>query len=97
MVSKFLQGRTSVKGEDIVDLIYHHPEGVPKAARSLSLIGMSTVPYTATAVLLTVTIRSQAVPYINCIDELETPRRYSTVITTAGIRLVTAVWDGEKS
>jgi len=58
---------------------------------------MSTVPYTATAVLLTVTIRSQTVPYINHIDELETPCQYGTVITTAGIRLMTAVWDREKS
>jgi hypothetical protein len=52
---------------------------------------MSAVPYTATAVLLTVAIRSQTVPYIN---ELET---YSTVITTAGIQLMAAVWDRKKS
>jgi hypothetical protein len=34
MVAKFLQGRTNLKAEDIVDLIYRHPEAVPKAARS---------------------------------------------------------------
>ena len=56
-------------------------------------LGMSTVTYTATAVLLTVTIRPQTVPYISRIHELESPRRYGTVITTAGIRLMTAVRD----
>ena len=34
MVSKFLQGRSGIKAEEIVDLIYNHPEAVPKAARS---------------------------------------------------------------
>jgi hypothetical protein len=34
MVSKFLQGRSGIKTEEIVDLIYNHPEAVPKAARS---------------------------------------------------------------
>ena len=58
---------------------------------------VSTVPYTAMAVLLTVTIRSQTVPYINRIDKLETPCQYGTVITTAGIQLMMAVWDREKS
>jgi hypothetical protein len=58
---------------------------------------MSTVPYTAMAVLLTVTIQSQTVLYINCIDKLETPCQYGTVITMARIRLMMAVWDREKS
>ena len=34
MVSKFLQGRSGIRTEEIVDLIYNHPEAVPKAARS---------------------------------------------------------------
>jgi hypothetical protein len=34
VVAKFLQGRTNLKAEDIVDLIYRHPEAVPKAAQS---------------------------------------------------------------
>jgi hypothetical protein len=34
MVVKFLQGRSKVKAEEIVDLIYNHPEAVPKTARS---------------------------------------------------------------
>jgi hypothetical protein len=34
MVAKFLQGRSKVKAEEIVDLIYSHPEAVPKTARS---------------------------------------------------------------
>jgi hypothetical protein len=49
------------------------------------------------AVLLTVTIQSQTVLYINCIDKLETPCQYGTVITMARIRLMMAVWDREKS
>ena len=53
-------------------------------------LGLSTVPYT-TAVLLTVVIRSCALPYVNCIHEFESPRRYGTVIITAGIRVKTAV------
>ena len=34
MVAKFLQGRSKVKAEEIVDLIYNHPEAVPKDAWS---------------------------------------------------------------
>jgi hypothetical protein len=56
-----------------------------------NFVGLSTVPYTATAVLLTVVIQSRAVPYVNRIHEFESPRRYSTVITMAGIRVKTAV------
>ena len=44
MISKFLQGRTKVKAEDIVDLIYNHPEAVPKAARSNTSRPTSAVP-----------------------------------------------------
>jgi hypothetical protein len=42
MVAKFLQGRTNLKAEDLVDLIYRHPEAVPKAA-------WSNAPYPAHA------------------------------------------------
>ena len=52
---------------------------------------LRAVTLTATAVLLTVVIRSQAVPYVNHIHEFESPRRHGTVITTAGIRVKTAV------
>jgi len=48
-------------------------------------LGLSTVPYTATAVLLTVVIRFRAVQYVNRIHEFESPLQYGTVITTAGI------------
>jgi hypothetical protein len=58
---------------------------------------MSTIPYTATAILLTVTIWSQTIPYINHIDELETLCQYGTVITMAGIQVMMAIWDREKS
>jgi len=34
MVVKFLQGQSKVKAEEIVDLVYNHPEAVPKTARS---------------------------------------------------------------
>jgi hypothetical protein len=34
MVAKFLQGRSKVKAEEIVDLIYNHPKVILKAARS---------------------------------------------------------------
>ena len=34
MVAKFLQGWSKVKAEEIVDLIYNHPEAIPKTARS---------------------------------------------------------------
>lgn len=34
MPAKFLQGRSTVKAEEIVDLIYNHPDSVPKAAQS---------------------------------------------------------------
>ena len=54
-------------------------------------VGLFTVPYTATAILLTVVIRSPAAPYVNHIHEFESLRRYGTVITTAGIRVKTAV------
>ena len=30
MVLKFLQGRSGIKAEEIVDLIYNHPEAVPQ-------------------------------------------------------------------
>jgi len=46
-------------------------------------VGMSTVPYTAMAVLHTVSIQPLAVPYLSHIDEFESGHRYSTVITTA--------------
>jgi hypothetical protein len=45
-------------------------------------LGLSTVPYTVTAV-----------PYVSRIDEFESPRRYGTVITTAGIWVKMAVRD----
>jgi hypothetical protein len=59
--------------------------------RVLVPVGLSTVPYTATAVLLTISIRPRAVPYVSRILEFESHRRYRTVITTAGIRVKTAV------
>ena len=34
MVAKFLQGQSKVKAKEIVDLIYNHPEAIPKAAHS---------------------------------------------------------------
>jgi hypothetical protein len=34
MVVKFSQGRSKVKAKEIVDLIYNHPEAVPKTAQS---------------------------------------------------------------
>ena len=34
MVSRFLQRRTNVKAEEIVELMYEHCDSVPKAARS---------------------------------------------------------------
>ena len=37
---------------------------------------MSAVPYTATAVLLTVSIRHRAVPYLSRIHGFESPQRY---------------------
>jgi len=43
MVAKFLQGRSKVKAEEIVDLIYNHPEAIPKAARSNALRPASAV------------------------------------------------------
>ena len=54
-------------------------------------VGLSTIPYTATAVLLTVSIRPWAVPYGRRIHEVESPRRYGTVIATAGIWVKTAI------
>ena len=42
-----------------------------------NLLGLSTLPYTATAVLLTVGIRSRDVPYVSRIYEFGSPpRRY---------------------
>lgn len=34
MVSKFLRGKSDIKAEDLVDLIYNHPDARPKEARS---------------------------------------------------------------
>jgi len=34
MMAKFLQSQSTVKAEEIVDLIYNHPESVPKATWS---------------------------------------------------------------
>jgi len=47
-----------------------------------SLVGLSTVPYTARAVLFTVSIQPFAVLYLSHIHEVESPHRYSTVITS---------------
>jgi hypothetical protein len=40
---KFLQGRSTVKAEEIVDLIYNHPDAIPKAAQSNASRPASTV------------------------------------------------------
>ena len=48
-----------------------------------SHLGVSTVPYTATAVLHTVSIRPSAVPYLSRIHKFESPHRHGTVIATA--------------
>jgi hypothetical protein len=45
--------------------------------------GVSTVPYTITAVLRTVSIQHLAVPYLCCIHKFDSPHRYSTVAATA--------------
>ena len=54
-------------------------------------VGLSTILYMATAVLLMVVIQSQAVTYFNCIHEFEPPYQYGAVITTAGIWVKAAV------
>jgi hypothetical protein len=43
MVAKFLQGQSKVKAKEIVDLIYNHPEAVPKTAHSNALWPASAV------------------------------------------------------
>jgi hypothetical protein len=54
-------------------------------------LGLSTVPYMAMAIPLTVSIRPRAVPYPSCIHGFKFPRQYSTVFITAGIRVKTVV------
>ena len=46
-------------------------------------LGLSTVPYTATAVLLTVSIRPRTVPYFSRTHLFESIRRYGTVTIMA--------------
>jgi hypothetical protein len=70
---------------------YTHLAWGSSVPRHVPGLGLSTVPYTATAVLLTVSIRPWAVPYGRRIHEVESPRRYGTVIATAGIRVKTAI------
>jgi hypothetical protein len=60
---------------------------------ALSELGLSTVPYTATAILLTVSIWPQAIPYLSHIHMFESPHRYGTVVATAGIRVRMVVRD----
>ena len=43
MVAKFLQGQSKVKAEKIVDLIYNHPEAIPKTACLNASLSASTV------------------------------------------------------
>jgi len=43
MVSKFLQGRSTVNADDIVQLMYEHHDSVPKAARSTAARPASAV------------------------------------------------------
>jgi hypothetical protein len=70
------------------------PTSIPIPDNEANLrVGMSTVPYTAMAVHLTVSIRPRTVPYVNHIHEFKSPRRYGTAVTTAGIRVMTAVQD----
>jgi hypothetical protein len=49
----------------------------------LTQLGLSTVPYTATAVLLKVSIRPRTVLYSTCTHLAESPHWYSTVATMA--------------
>jgi len=51
--------------------------------KSYLLLGMSTVPYTATAILLMVSIQPQTVLYFSHTHLFESPRGYVMVATTA--------------
>jgi len=56
-----------------------------------SNLGLSTIPYMAMAILLTVSIWPQAVPYVSHIQEFEFPCQYSMVVTMASIWVKMAV------
>jgi len=50
---------------------------------AVSVLGVSTIPYTAMAVLHTVSIQLLAVPYLCHIHKFDSPQWYGTVAATA--------------
>ena len=56
-------------------------------------LGLSTVPYMATAVHLMVSIWPRAIPYVCHIHEVESPCQYGMVITMASIWVKMAIWN----
>ena len=70
-----------VKRQMVLDQMAKDPTGMqgPQTVK----LGVSTVPYTAMAVLHMVSIQPLAVPYLNHIHKFESPHRHGTVIVTA--------------